>query len=217
MEKTKIAKFHYLTQDGILNANHVKLTQQACENGVKWIQLRMKTSPITTLPKRVELEQIAFEVRNICQKYKTTLVINDYVDITKLVNADGVHLGKNDMPVTEARKILGNEYIIGGTANTFEDILKLSNEKVDYIGLGPFKFTSTKNNLSPVLGIEGIENIVLKCKEYKIDIPIIAIGGINLEDVSTLLNTGVYGFAISGAINNSSDRITTLKKFLNSF
>ena len=215
MNKKQISKFHYLTQDGIANANHVQLAHEACEAGIKWIQLRIKISYPYSETEKIKLTSIAYEVKNICQKYNTTLIINDFVDIARQVNADGVHLGKNDMSVTDARKILGNDIIIGGTANTFDDILKLTNEGVNYIGLGPFKFTSTKKNISPVLGIEGIKNIVEKCNQNNIYIPIIAIGGITLEDVSSILNTKVFGFAVSGAINQSDDRATAIKNFRN--
>ncbi len=210
----KIAKLHYLTQDDIADANHIDLVQEACNAGIRWIQLRIKKLPSDSLEDRNALIDIALKIKNICKKHQTTFIINDYVDVAKQVKTDGIHLGKKDMSPMEARKILGNDSIIGGTANTFKDILRLYNEGVDYIGLGPFKFTSTKKNLSPVLGIEGIQNIIQKCKECKITIPIIAIGGIIVEDVPSILNTGVYGFAVSGAINYAEDRKTTIKNFL---
>ena len=112
----------------------------------------------------------------------TTFILNDRVELAALIGADGVHLGKNDMSPMEARSILGPQAIIGGTANTFDDILRLIDESVDYIGLGPFRFTSTKKNLSPVLGIEGYAHIFQLCKEHNINIPIVAIGGLDKSD-----------------------------------
>jgi thiamine-phosphate pyrophosphorylase len=119
------------------------------------------------------------------------------------------------MSPTEARELLGKGFIIGGTANTFEDIERLAASGVDYIGLGPFRFTSTKENLSPILGIEGIEGIIKKCNEKGIHIPIIAIGGIKTEDVKTIMDKGVYGIAVSSSINLSENKIETVKRFVN--
>lgn len=210
MLKKDIAQFHYLTQDNIPNASHVELARQACEGGVKWIQLRIKASPL--LHKK-ELLETAFEVQKICKKNNCILIINDYVDIAKEINADGVHLGKNDMSPSLAREYLGDQYIIGGTAHTFEDILELKNQGVDYIGLGPYQFTTTKQNLSPILGIEGIQSIIKKMKENAIRIPLIAIGGITLSDVKPLIHCGVNGIAVSGAINNATNRADEIKKY----
>ena len=146
---------------------------------------------------------IAKEVKLICDKFKTTLIINDNVEICNSINAHGVHLGKNDLSIIEARKILGNEKIIGGTANTLEDIIQLQKDGVDYIGFGPYKFTNTKKNLSKILGIEGYSQIP---KILNSQIPIIAIGGIQLKDTKQLMNTGIYGIAVSSAINLSTEK-----------
>lgn len=224
MLKKYIAPFHYLTQDGIPNATHIELTKQACEGGAKWIQLRMKASPLpshvnnaTEIQIKTAFLEIAKEVKQICSDFGAKLIINDYVEIAKEVGADGVHLGKNDMPPLLARKFLGDKFIIGGTANNFADILKLSKQDVDYIGLGPYQYTATKQNLSPILGIEGIRNIINKYNEYAISIPVIAIGGITLQDINEIMNCGVHGIAISGAINYSANRIEEIKKYILSF
>ena len=121
--------------------------------GCKWVQLRMKDA------EKEEIKEVARKAKEICKKNDVILVIDDYVDIAKELELDGVHLGKNDMPVDEARKLLGEEFIIGATANTFEDIEALRHTDIDYIGLGPFRFTSTKKNLSPVIGIDGYAEI----------------------------------------------------------
>jgi thiamine-phosphate pyrophosphorylase len=153
-----ISKLHYITQD-LADHSHSALAEQACIAGVDWVQLRIKNK---TFDDQVI---IANETAEICQKYNAKLIINDNVKLAKEVNADGVHLGKTDMEPAEARRILGNDFIIGGTANTFEDIIRLVQSGVEYIGLGPFRFTSTKENLSPILGIEGYKNIMKKCRE----------------------------------------------------
>jgi thiamine-phosphate diphosphorylase len=202
----KISKFQYLTQD-ISKFTHQELIENACKNGIRWIQLRVKNKST------VEYLQIAKDARKITQKFKTVLIINDQVEIAKKVDADGVHLGKNDMLPEIARKILGHRKIIGATANTFEDILKLQKQDINYIGLGPFQFTTTKQNLSQILGLQGYQNIIKKCKENKINIPIIAIGGIEAKDVKSLLDTGIYGIAVSAAIHHNQNIAENIKAF----
>jgi thiamine-phosphate pyrophosphorylase len=201
----KISKFHYLTQD-LPDISHQELAEIACKNGIRWIQLRVKDKPYD------EWLQIAKEVKTISDSYSAILIVNDNVKICKTINADGVHLGKNDMSVIEARKILGNDKIIGATANTLEDILAHQKNGADYIGLGPFKFTETKKNLNTILGLEGYSTILQFSNSI---IPLIAIGGIQLDDVIPIINTGVYGVAVSSAINLSNDKANVITSFLN--
>lgn len=138
---------------------HIDSAKIALEGGCRWIQLRMKESTeevfMTT----------AAEIKTLCRHYGATFIIDDNVMLARQIGADGVHLGRHDMPVDEARKILGKDYIIGGTANTIDDICRLSQQGADYIGCGPFRFTTTKKKLSPILGIEGYCDIILKMKE----------------------------------------------------
>lgn len=199
-----INRFHYLTQD-LAHVTHQQLAETACQNGIRWLQLRIKNKPFE------EYLQIAKEVKVICEYFKCTLIINDHVEICKAIDADGVHLGKMDMPIPEARKILGAHKIIGGTANTLEDVIVLEKNGVDYIGLGPYRFTNTKENLAPVLGIESYSAILQFCNST---IPIIAIGGIQLNDVKPIMNTGIYGIAVSSAINLSNNKAEAIGEFL---
>lgn len=201
-----IAHLHYITQD-IIGIPHQELVANVCIAGIDWVQLRVKNKSYN------EWEHIAFKTEMICRKYHAKLIINDNVSIAKAVKADGVHLGKTDMSPREARLELGNKAIIGGTANTFQDIEKLNDEGVDYIGLGPFRFTATKENLSPVLGIEGYKTIIEHCKKKGINIPIIAIGGIKIEDVKALAETGVYGIAVASAISTAPNMFEAAKRF----
>ena len=144
-----------------------------------------------------------------------TFIINDNVELAKEIEADGVHLGRADRNPAEAREISGDDFIIGGTANTFDDIVSLLEQGVDYIGLGPFRFTETKKNLSPVLGLEGIKNIVETYRRTSLrQIPVIAIGGIKLNDVEDLIKAGVHGIAVSSAINISEDKLAITQLFL---
>lgn len=175
--------------------------RMALEGGCRWIQLRMKDAPAE------EIIACAEEVLPLCRRHGAKFLLDDHVELVRQLGADGVHLGKNDMPVDEARKILGPDIIIGGTANTIEDIIRLHKQGADYIGCGPFRFTTTKKNLSPILGLDGYKSIVLKMKELRIDLPIVAIGGITVEDIPAVMGTGVSGIALSGAILGAPDPV----------
>ena len=178
------------------------------EGGCRWIQLRMKDSPETDIIRCSE------EVQPLCRKFGAKFILDDHVELVEKTGADGVHLGKNDMPVDEARKILGPDKVIGGTANTFEDVQRLHRQGADYIGCGPFRFTTTKKKLSPVLGLEGYRSIVLKMRENSIDLPIVAIGGITVDDIPAIMETGVSGIALSGAILNAPDPVVMTTRII---
>lgn len=180
----------------------------ALEGGCKWVQLRMKNASID------EIRPIALQAQALCKEAGATFIIDDHVELVKEINADGVHLGKNDMPIDEARRILGKDYIIGGTANTFEDVQMHYQKGADYIGCGPFRFTTTKEKLSPVLGLKGYESIVRQMKGNNINLPIVAIGGINYEDIPDLMKTGITGIALSGTILRAEDPVAEMKKLL---
>lgn len=176
--------------------------------GCKWVQLRMKDA------EKEEIKEVARKAKEICKKNDVILVIDDYVDIAKELELDGVHLGKNDMPVDEARKLLGEEFIIGATANTFEDIEALRHTDIDYIGLGPFRFTSTKKNLSPVIGIDGYAEIMRRKTESSINLPIVAIGGICYDDINDIMDTGISGIAVSGSLINAKNMTEETRKMI---
>lgn len=180
----------------------------ALEGGCRWIQLRMKEASLD------EIEQEGIRIASLCRKYQATFLIDDHVELVKRIGADGVHLGKNDMPVAEARKVLGTEYIIGGTANTFDDILLHYNAGANYIGCGPFRFTTTKQKLSPVLGLEGYREITKKMQEENIPLPIVAIGGITRDDIPLLMETGVTGIALSGSILRAENPIEEMQQIV---
>jgi thiamine-phosphate pyrophosphorylase len=153
----------------------------------------------------------------LCDVFSADYIINDNVHLAQQLDADGVHLGLSDKSISAARSILGNTKIIGGTANTFEDILQRNAENCDYIGLGPFQFTTTKEKLSPILGLEGYRSIREQMKKHSIEIPIYAIGGIQLKNVESLMETGIHGIAVSGLITqseNPSELITQLNEKL---
>ena len=186
--------------------------RMALEGGCRWIQLRMKDAS------EEEVLKTAESTRKLCRQYDAVFLLDDYVELVESSGADGVHLGKNDMPIDEARRLLGKNKIIGGTANTFEDVQRIYSAGADYIGCGPFRFTTTKKMLSPILGLDGYRRIIEQMNAYGINIPVIAIGGILLQDVSNIMQTGVSGVAVSGAIlnaNNDDNPVTTMKRFIN--
>ena len=200
-------KLQYISQGDTVEKQRYNI-QQALDNGSDWIQLRFKNGNLH------DDFVLAEAVKILCEEYHATFIINDKVYLTQEVDADGVHLGLTDMKVKEARKILGNRKIIGGSANTLEDVLQRIEENCDYIGLGPFRFTTTKEALSPILGLEGYQNILNKIPEQFSNLPIYAIGGIQLEDISDLLKTGLHGVAVSGIITHQPQLIAQLNEKL---
>lgn len=179
--------------------------RMALEGGCRWVQLRMKGAAAD------EILRAAAQIRPLCRAAGATFIIDDHVELAARAGADGVHLGKNDMPVADARRLLGPGFIIGATANTLDDIRAARTAGADYIGLGPFRFTTTKERLSPVLGTEGYKQILAACRREGITLPIVAIGGITTADVPEIMATGVNGIAVSGTILNSENPIQTTK------
>ena len=188
--------------------DYVEGAEMALRGGCKWVQLRMKD---TTDNKFLSIGR---KVAALCRSYNATFLLDDRVHLVAELGADGVHLGKNDMPISEARRILGNEKIIGGTANTFADVQHLAAQGADYIGCGPFRYTPTKRNLAPVLGLEGYRNILKQMQQAGISLPLIAIGGIVSTDIAALQGIGVSGIAVSGAVLGAADPIKEMKKLI---
>jgi thiamine-phosphate pyrophosphorylase len=188
--------------------SYVDSARMALEGGCRWIQLRMKEAS------DAEIIEAAAKIEPMCRKYNATFIVDDHVELVKEIHADGVHLGQKDMSVNEARKLLGKLYIIGGTANTFDQIREHYNNGANYIGCGPFRFTTTKKNLAPILGLEGYRQIVKQMKEADIDIPIVAIGGIGHDDIRPILQTGIKGIALSGSVLNADNPVEEMKKII---
>ncbi|MCI7316185.1 MAG: thiamine phosphate synthase [Bacteroidales bacterium] len=180
----------------------------ALEGGCQWIQLRMKQAADS------EVEPIARRLLAACREHGATFIIDDRVELAKAIEADGVHLGQHDMPVQEAREFLGHGFIIGGTANTLDDVRRLHRASADYIGAGPFRFTTTKESLAPVLGLEGYTQLVAGMEAEHIRLPLCAIGGITLADIPALLATGVKGVAVSGAVLRADNPADMMRRML---
>jgi thiamine-phosphate pyrophosphorylase len=201
-------KLQYISQGNTIQEQELCI-RKALDNGIKWVQARWKNAPENEL---IHLCEIS---KQLCSQYQSVCIINDHVHLAKEIDADGVHVGLNDIAVEDARLILGQNKMIGGTANTLSDVIRRINESCDYIGLGPLRFTTTKEKLSPVLGFEGYRKIVTGLQEQSIDIPkIFAIGSVTLEDILPLQEIGIYGVAVSGLITKQPSIINELKKVM---
>ncbi|HCM32820.1 thiamine phosphate synthase [Chryseobacterium sp.] len=199
-------KLQYISQGSTRQEQELNI-RKALDNGIKWIQVRWKNGHENELISLCEIS------KQLCSEYQSVCIINDHFQLAKNIDADGVHLGLNDGSIEEARLILGKNKIIGGTANTLSDVLQRINESCDYIGLGPLRFTSTKEKLSPILGFEGYQEIISHLQEKSTEIPkIFAIGGVTLEDITLLQQIGIYGVSVSGQITNQPSIINEFKK-----
>ncbi|KUJ60360.1 thiamine-phosphate synthase [Flavobacteriaceae bacterium CRH] len=198
-------KLQYISQGKTIDEQLYNI-HQALDAGCGWIQMRFKDQTDK------DTFELAEAVKLLCEEYLANFIVNDNIYLAQQIVADGVHLGLSDMKIDEARAILGNTKIIGGTANTFEDIENHVKNGGDYIGLGPFRFTTTKEKLSPILGLSGYFEILQKMKKNKIEIPVYAIGGITLKDVNPLMETGIHGIAFSGMITESDQKKKLMKQ-----
>lgn len=201
-----ISRLQYITR-GKTQSEVLTESEAVLKGGCRWIQLRMKDTDNQTIV------ETGAALRTLCHNYGAIFIVNDSPERALAVDADGVHLGRQDMPVAEARKIM-NGKIIGATANTLDDIIAAAEAGADYIGLGPYRYTDTKKNLSPILGLERVSEIVRKVRAQGHNIPIVTIGGITVEDCPDIVASGVTGIAISGAIGDSEDPETATRQFL---
>lgn len=167
--------------------------------GCRWVQLRMKDASDE------EFLSAGRKLAELCRSFGARLILDDRVRLVEELGADGVHVGKNDMPVDKVRRLLGPGRIVGATANSFADIEAAAARGADYIGLGPFRFTSTKQKLSPILGLEGYRSVMSACRDAGIVLPVVAIGGITAEDIPGIMASGVHGVAVSGGLLKAED------------
>lgn len=201
-------KLQYISQGKTESEQKLNI-HKVLDNGIRWVQVRWKDAP------EKEFIRLCEYSKQLCSDYNAICIINDNVRVAKMIDSDGVHLGLNDESVSETRLILGDHKIIGGTANTLSDVLQRINEGCDYIGLGPLRFTTTKEKLSPVLGFEGYQNMIESLQKESIEIPkIYAIGGVRLEDINLLQQAGIYGAAVSGQITENPSIINEFKTIM---
>lgn len=196
-----------ITMDGI-ELSHTDQVTQLCEAGAKWIQLRMKSAG----PRGVE--RTVDKILPVCRDHGVLLIINDHFQVALETGAGGVHLGKTDFPWAEARSIAGPEMVIGGTVNSLEDArAALASRSLDYVGVGPFRQTKTKEKLAPVLEEAYLEEIV----EFLGDLPKVVIGGVIPGDLPVIAHLGADGVAVSSGLLNGRTLAANLKAYLNAW
>jgi thiamine-phosphate pyrophosphorylase len=206
--KKYIEKLHFITHD-IERLSHVEQAQMACEAGAKWIQYRCLIKGDAEL--LMDIHQIA----EICDDWGATLIVTDHIHLKGKADIQGFHIEDMDADFLQLREQLGEETTIGGSSNTIEGLIRLAKEGVDYAGFGPFKVTTTKPNNAPLLGLEGYSVAMKSLKELDVQLPVLAVGGVTLNDVEDLLQTGVFGIAVSAAINQADDLQEAYQAFYN--
>jgi thiamine-phosphate pyrophosphorylase len=184
----------------------LELAELAIAGGADTIQFRQKDG--TTR----EMIRVAEQMQTLCKRVGVTFIINDRVDVAIASHADGVHLGQDDFPIPLARKLLGEEAIIGGSAGNMEEALRCLAEGADYIGFGPVYPTTSKEDAGPAAGLGPMKQIV-----EEIPLPIIAIGGITADNTPPVIQTGVHGIAVISAVccqNDPAEAARCLRRLL---
>lgn len=202
--KFSLPKIYPLTDVSISKLSHLEQVERLIAGGANLIQLREKN----LAPK--DFFNIANEAINFARSRNVKIVVNDRVDIALAIKADGVHLGQDDLPPEQARKILGDKAIIGFSTHTLAQAIEASKFPVDYIAIGPIFATTSKQNPDAVVGLENLKEV----REAVNDFPLVAIGGIGFENAASVLQNGADSLAIIGAILNAPDKISeNFKRF----
>lgn len=189
----KIGRLHVITDIVLQDRfSHSALAQMAIAGGADTIQFRQKEGSTRALI------ETAIAVKNACGD--VPLIVNDRVDVAIAVEADGVHLGQDDFPIKKARDLLGEDVVIGGTAKTLSQAHQCIAEGADYIGFGPIYATGSKADAGMVKGLEGLSEMA-----NGINSPIIAIGGIGMENAGEVMHAGAHGIAVISAVCCQSD------------
>lgn len=196
--KKYIEKLHFITHD-IPQSSHIEQAQVACEAGAKWIQYRCLSKADNELLVDINL------ISEICDDWGATLIVTDHIHLKGKADIQGFHIENMDADFIAIRQQIGEEYTLGGSSNTVENLIRLANEGADYAGFGPFKVTTTKPNNFPLLGLQGYSDAIRRLNTENIDLPILAVGGVTLSDISALLAAGIYGIAASSAINQAEN------------
>jgi thiamine-phosphate pyrophosphorylase len=187
---TQLHPIMCITQDN-LPMSHVEQAKRLCAAGAKWIQLRMKQAD------RATWLTTAADVVEICRAHDAICIVNDSIKVAMASGADGVHLGRNDESWCDAREMLGPRRILGGTINNTDDAhYAASADCLDYVGVGPWRYTTNKKNLAPILGLDGVRGLIRQLD----GLPAWAIGGIECDDLSAVRSTGANGAAVSSAL-----------------
>lgn len=195
MNEKKIGRLHVLTDFHFQQRySHADLAALAIDGGADTIQLREKRHEVRHFLRQAD------EVAEVCTRRAATFLVNDRIDIALGAKADGVHLGQTDFPLGRARRLLGDRAIIGATATTLREALEAAAEGADYIGFGPVFDTRSKNNPASVKGLEMLRVV---CRQ--VDIPVIAIAGINVQRVIPVFEAGAFGIAVMTAVTLARD------------
>lgn len=200
-----------LVTDGADVATTVAQARQAVCGGCRWVQVRMKDAT------PAERDTALVSLRDFCHNHGATLIVDDDVYAVCRTSIDGVHLGREDMDPAEARAILGPVPLIGATVNCAADAERLATTPIDYIGLGPWRFTTTKHRLARPLGAQGTRDLVRYIRDLGIRVPILAIGGITCEDIPAVTASGVDGIAVSSAICHAADPAVAARRMMQAF
>ncbi len=203
----KIGKLHVLTDEALQSRlTHLQLAELAIAGGADTIQLRQKIGSTR------ELIETARQIQSVCTKAGVTFIVNDRVDVAIAAGADGVHLGQDDFPIPLARKLLGEQVIIGGSAGSLEEARKCLAEGADYIGFGPVYETTSKDDAGPAAGLE-----LLSLIAKNIPLPIVAIGGITVDNMKEVMKAGSHGIAVISAVccqDDPEDATRCLRRIL---
>lgn len=186
----KIGKLHVLTDTVVQSRfSHLELAGLAIRGGADTIQYRQKSGSTR------EMIHIAAQMKKVCSDHDVPLIVNDRVDVAIAAEADGVHLGQDDFPIPLARELTGEEMIIGASASNMEEVEKCILDGADYVGFGPVYPTASKDDAGSVKGIDSLGQVV-----KAVTLPIIAIGGISLDNISQILRTDVHGIAVISSV-----------------
>ncbi|MHA4893670.1 thiamine phosphate synthase [Pedobacter sp. PWIIR3] len=196
--KKFIEKLHFITHD-IEQHTHIEQARIACEAGAKWIQYRCLTKGDDELLKDINV------IAEICDDWGATLIVTDHIHFNGKADIQGFHIEDMDADFSALKLQLGEAITLGGSSNTVEGLIRLAQQGADYAGFGPFKTTTTKPNNAPLLGIRGYADAMLILKEQQIDLPVLAVGGVTINDIDGLMATGIFGIAASSAINQADN------------
>jgi thiamine-phosphate pyrophosphorylase len=196
--KKFIEKLQFITHD-IEQHSHIEQARIACEAGAKWVQYRCLTKSDEELLKDINV------IAELCDDWGATLIVTDHIHLNGKADIQGFHIEDMDADFRQLREELGEAITIGGSSNTLEGLLRIAEEGADYAGFGPFKVTTTKPNNAPLLGLEGYKDAIAILQQQQIELPVLAVGGVTLNDIDDLLKTGVFGIAASSAINQAED------------
>ncbi|MCX2475424.1 thiamine phosphate synthase [Pedobacter sp. MC2016-05] len=201
-----IEKLQYITHE-ILDLSHIEQVQLACEAGAKWIQYRCLSKNEEELLNDINV------IAEICDDWGTTLIVTNHIYLNGKADIQGFHIEDSNADSIALRKLVGDDITLGGSANNVEEVIRLTEQGFDYVCLGPFSAGATNTNSLNILGIDGYLNSINQLKDLNINIPVLAAGGIKIYDVEPLMQTGIFGIAVSESIYSADDFIQAYQDF----